>query len=1069
MKISDLRIEQFGSWRNLNLDLPDQGVNVFYGPNEAGKSTLLDFVRGVLYGFVPPDRPTQGQVRSSENYAGSIEIDREGKRSRVHRVGSDTDPGYLTLGDNDELGLPEDRLKSWLHGVDRTFFEHVYALGLGELQELSTLHEGEVAARIYGLTLGPEGQRLIQASRKLDELRQDLSRVKEPDKREKRGSPPLGKFEKLVAEREELAGKIRNFDKRHKQYRELQRTRGKLDEEILELRVRLAGMQEQLRGHTLLQQVYAPWRRQRNAREELETLPQIESFPDDGVERLTQFEQSVQNLGNSYQQLRQLSKQAREEYKSRRLDRALRANATTVSGLLEWQQWVADVHQRVANQNAEVERLSKLLDEKLTRMGPGWSSRRLDLMETTPHSHFKLAQLARTFKSALGRVRRAQRKLERHRKTGERLGIELQEQLDHLGIPHASAGLQQARYRLNELKDYSNLRIREQELRQRLLGLDEQRERLESRLVLPGWVYVILWLFGLGGVGLMIVGLLAGVSSNSGGTDLETSRTVGGIFALLGLSCAGLSLAIKSHFERAGQARSEFLDDEAFGRRNELASLRDRVRSIQDACGITPELLEGDQGNAEALLAEAASLRIADYTRLALKEKRLELLRRKLEIDQKEYDQCEQELRTSRQNWRNMLGELGFPSQLRIDEVLTAWQQMLEAKQLLSERDAALKEQALLRSIVEGHDRKILDLNAGFERHRHPEETPTPPQVLDHWNLLLQTYHAQKSERRRWFRTHVDSRRDARRLRPSLRREKERLHELLQEQGATDPEDFRRRAGDYARRQELSAILEEAGREVAEISGSYSDLAIVEDDLVDFDREKNSRAIELLQREIADLQSDIEESSRRQGQLSQEMLHLENDRQPVRLRWDLARIDSELQQSARDWTTLSLTERVMANVRGNFERTCQPVTLADASRYLARLTGGRYRNIWTPLGQRDPHVDDEQRQTWNVHQLSRGTREQLFLSIRLAIVQQLARQGITLPMVLDDVFVNFDEQRTLGAIELLIDFTKTGQQVLFFTCHRYLAELFESRGIVPILLPTPQELASDEGENRRAG
>ncbi|MCA9099034.1 MAG: AAA family ATPase, partial [Planctomycetaceae bacterium] len=193
MKITDLRIEQFGSWRNLDLQLPDQGVNVFYGPNEAGKSTLLDFVRGVLYGFVPPDRPAIGQARAAENYAGSIEIEREGKRSRVHRVGSDTDRGYLTLTDNDELGPPEDRLKSWLHGVDRTFFEHVYALGLGELQELSTLHEGEVAARIYGLTLGPDGQRLIHASRKLDKLRHDLSHSSD-----KPGRDQYGRIEKLL-------------------------------------------------------------------------------------------------------------------------------------------------------------------------------------------------------------------------------------------------------------------------------------------------------------------------------------------------------------------------------------------------------------------------------------------------------------------------------------------------------------------------------------------------------------------------------------------------------------------------------------------------------------------------------------------------------------------------------------------------------------------------------------------------------------------------------------------------------------------------------------------------------
>lgn len=1065
MKITDLQIEQFGSWRNLRLELPDQGVNVFYGPNEAGKSTLLDFVRGVLYGFVPPDRPAIGQVRIAETYAGSIEIEREEKRSRVHRIGSDTDRGYLTLSDNDELGPPEDRLKSWLHGVDRTFFEHVYALGLGELQELSTLHEGEVAARIYGLTLGPEGQRLIQASRKLEKQRNAISRASE-----KPGKDQAGRLEKLLASRDQLSKELRSHDKRHKQYRELQRTREKLDEEITDLRRRLTGLNGQLRGHLLLQQVYAPWRRLRNAHEELETLPEIESFPDDGLERLDHLEQSVEQLTTAHHNLVKLAKQAREEFKIRRLDRTLRARATSVIGLLDWRQWITDIHQRMGMHASEGERLSRLLDEKLTRMGPGWSARRLDMMDTSPQAHFRLSQLARTFRSAQARRSRQQRKLERRRRLQARWTTELQQELDRLGIPHAGAGLQQARLRLDELKDYSNLRIREQELRQRLLGLDEQRERLEARLVLPGWVYLILWLFGLAGIGLMILGVLTGISSRPEATDVQTSRIVGGIFAFLGLSCAGLSLAIKSHFERAGRARSEFLDDEAFGRRNELAQLRERVRSIQDACGIAPEGIDGDQTSAEAALAEAASMRIAEYTRLAVREKRLSRLQRQIAADELELEQAEQELRTSRQNWQNFLNELGFPPQLRIDEVLATWQQMLEARQLLVDRDAALKERGTLQSIVQGHDQRILDLNASFERHRHPEENPTPPQVLQHWEQILETYRAQRAERRHWHRTAIDSRRDARRLRPSLRREKERLAELIREQDAVDADDFRQRARDYARRLELDALAGDAQGEVEQIAANYSDLAIVEDDLVDFDREKNSRAIDVLTREIDALQRDLEQSSHRQGQLSQELLQLETDRQAPRLRWELARIDSEIQQTSQEWCHLTLTEQVLARVRGNFERTCQPVTLADASRYLSRLTGGRYRNIWTPLGQRDPHVDDEQRQTWNVQQLSRGTREQLFLSIRLAIVQQLARQGINLPMVLDDVFVNFDEQRTLGAIDLLIDFTKSGQQLLFFTCHRYLAELFESRGITPILLPTPQELSSgDDANGRRAG
>ena len=51
MKISGLQIDRFGIWSGVRFDGLADGVNVFYGPNEAGKTTLMQFIRMVLYGF----------------------------------------------------------------------------------------------------------------------------------------------------------------------------------------------------------------------------------------------------------------------------------------------------------------------------------------------------------------------------------------------------------------------------------------------------------------------------------------------------------------------------------------------------------------------------------------------------------------------------------------------------------------------------------------------------------------------------------------------------------------------------------------------------------------------------------------------------------------------------------------------------------------------------------------------------------------------------------------------------------------------------------------------------------
>ena len=51
MKLLALEIEGYGVWSGLKFQRMSEGLNVVYGPNEAGKSTLLHFIRSSLYGF----------------------------------------------------------------------------------------------------------------------------------------------------------------------------------------------------------------------------------------------------------------------------------------------------------------------------------------------------------------------------------------------------------------------------------------------------------------------------------------------------------------------------------------------------------------------------------------------------------------------------------------------------------------------------------------------------------------------------------------------------------------------------------------------------------------------------------------------------------------------------------------------------------------------------------------------------------------------------------------------------------------------------------------------------------
>jgi hypothetical protein len=150
---------------------------------------------------------------------------------------------------------------------------------------------------------------------------------------------------------------------------------------------------------------------------------------------------------------------------------------------------------------------------------------------------------------------------------------------------------------------------------------------------------------------------------------------------------------------------------------------------------------------------------------------------------------------------------------------------------------------------------------------------------------------------------------------------------------------------------------------------------------------------------------------------------------------------------------LAVTSLMLEAIRQIYETERQPETLAEASTYLIRLTEGRYQRVWTPLSEDILRVDTAHGESLPLDVLSQGTREAVFLSLRLALAAAYARRGALLPLVLDDVLVNLDVKRAKMAAEVLRDFANAGHQMMLFTCHHHILRIFQSAGVEVRLLP----------------
>ncbi len=117
----------------------------------------------------------------------------------------------------------------------------------------------------------------------------------------------------------------------------------------------------------------------------------------------------------------------------------------------------------------------------------------------------------------------------------------------------------------------------------------------------------------------------------------------------------------------------------------------------------------------------------------------------------------------------------------------------------------------------------------------------------------------------------------------------------------------------------------------------------------------------------------------------------------------------------------------------DFKEHCLDPIMHDASHLLETITGGRYIGVQLGMDDLEPTVDMPARRTIAVTSLSRGVRDQLYFALRVALAKALAGKRI-LPLVLDDPYANFDDERLERTIHLLREIAQR-TQVLLFTCN----------------------------------
>ncbi|WP_054861341.1 hypothetical protein [Gracilibacillus sp. JCM 18860] len=156
------------------------------------------------------------------------------------------------------------------------------------------------------------------------------------------------------------------------------------------------------------------------------------------------------------------------------------------------------------------------------------------------------------------------------------------------------------------------------------------------------------------------------------------------------------------------------------------------------------------------------------------------------------------------------------------------------------------------------------------------------------------------------------------------------------------------------------------------------------------------------------------------------------DREEVSLlKHQIALKKEKLEKLAGEWAIDQIALERLLQAKNRYYEIYVPKVFQHASNYFSRLTLGRYQQLVLLEESNWIQVEDREGFFYTVDELSQGTKDQLYIAIRLALSNVMAKD-LSLPFLIDDGFVHFDQYRKESILEILQELSED-HQILYFT------------------------------------
>ncbi len=1095
MKIHSLDIDRFGLWSDLHLTKLEGGLNVFYGPNEAGKTTLMDFVRSILYGmqdsrlrYVRPlswekegekERKKSRRERAQMLYGGSLSLESPDGLFQIRRTFDPEDEHILSdhtlsITSADTLQREAAVLRMIVAGIDESTFNNVFTFGLDELRKLGTLGDTEAADMLFRLSIGLDRVSLVDVLKSLTVSRQKLLDTT---------GGSNGTIQQLLFQREKLTEELGESRVQVWEYTRLLTEQRKLDRVIHQLNEELSALRHEARINEIARNVLPIWDRRSVVREKIAEMGAVAVVPETALRELEEAQGSLDKRKGQLRDLKNQYTEARKKIAEVPVNENLWRLAPRIEIILEEEERIIELDQQITQleNNASAFEQELLEHEKHLRYGRRKTGNNTREAVALDYSSASAAGSAATYSAPqkakpdsqtvkdlsggtvarsaqasregqknpaaepirnLGeyrvyskQVKRTKFRLARTKQLHEELlerskvlSETMKTEMARRDNPDLHEALERTSEMVSHLRRRQGIAQRLEEMGQAHKDFDRQNAYLIQNQGVPSWVLVL-----LGGAAICTV--VAIVMSFTNGLP-PFFAGIGGIAVVAGF-------VGKIIIERSNSQKLEH-------NQRQLTLLLSQIdHAKQEAAAIDARFPAGGMSN--ELRFQSAQKELAALEKLIPVEAQRKETQHQLKEQEHRLARAKDAAQTALKRWEEWLSSASLPSDWTPQQI----------RDLIGRCDNAGEIRKNLDRVYDDINQRVRDLRIITDRiDRVVVETALVfADGLSYVDVLAQV-RKQLTASEEGMKRRAKLTAEMKKLRPQRRKTLAAIQqaradrqEVLRKYGADSSEDLVRLVGRYRDHQKLTEQEASIQREINAALAGYCPEETIATQLEPDNRALLENRKEQTQRRIEATEAHLREETEKHGRLGLELQQLAQDQSALKKQRELSILNEKIRRSVHSWQVQAVSCRVMEDIRKAYERERQPQALAETSDYFRRLTAGRYQRVWTPLGEDTLKIDDAESNTFDVSLLSRGTREQLFISLRLALSASFARHGSDLPLVLDDVMVNFDTRRAQAAARVLSEFAEAGRQIILFTCHEHICRIFQRMDIPVRILP----------------